>query len=266
LSLAQALPTSLASGYRVDNNPRPPLAASIFARRICHFMASFKSPANDDAGSLSRSLISLALCIHLFCVAVVLASNFRRSPLQTRLVSLFGLYTKSLDFDPNQTPYYYTLGRPVDDDTWLVIDLYASADQPVATQTLAKSLQLPEAGSNWLTERRRGFALARLLAAAADPENENDDLTGEIARSVGGWAMRQTKNQRAVVRCVRRMSQPFDLAALNPGFPPERPSDPAYDTTVYEADVWLDEDKQVQVQKRASRAEVAPRQTPPASP
>ena len=58
------------------------------------------------------------------------------------------------------------------------------------------------------------------------------------------------------------MSQPFDLAALNPGFPPDRPTDPAYDATVYEADVWKDEDGQIQTQKRASRAEVAPRQQP----
>ena len=46
-----------------------------------------------------------------------------------------------------------------------------------------------------------------------------------IARAVGGWAMKQTGNGRAVVRCVRRFSQPFDLAALNAGFPPERPTD-----------------------------------------
>ena len=56
------------------------------------------------------------------------------------------------------------------------------------------------------------------------------------------------------------MSQPFDLSALNPGFPPDRPTDPIYDFTVYEADVWTDEDGQIQVQKRVSRAEAAPRQ------
>src|SRR5436305_1401027 len=68
-----------------------------------------------------------------------------------------------------------------------------------------------------------------------------------------------------VVRCMRRMSQPFDLAALNTGFPADRPTDPGYDATVYAADVWIDEDQQVQMQKRASRAEVAPRQREPAS-
>src|SRR4029079_6272549 len=159
----------------------------------------------------------LALCIHLFCVATVLASNFRRSALQERLVSVFGAYTKLLDFDPDQTPYYYTLGRLSDDDTWLAIDLYASADQPVSEQQIARRLRLPEGGSNWLGDRRRAFQLAKLLASSADPESETDSVPGETALPAAGWPMRQTKNQRAVVRCVRRMSQPFDLAMLNPG-------------------------------------------------
>ena len=223
-------------------------------------MSSTKSVAPDDGKALLRSVISLALCIHLFCMATVLASNFRRSPLQARLVSIFAPYTKLLHFDPEFTPYYYTFGRPLDDDTWLVVDLYSSADQPVTQQQLASSVRLPEGGSRWLGNRRHAFQLARLLAASADRESENDDVTSEIARSVGGWAMRQTKNKRAVVRCIRRYSQPLELAALNPGFPPDRPTDPAYDSTVYEADAWIDEDGQVQVQKRVSRAEAAPRQ------
>jgi hypothetical protein len=228
---------------------------------------SYSKPVEPKSagGSVWRGVVSLLICIHLFCVAVVLSANspgnFRRSPLQGRLVAVFAPYTRLLHFDPEFTPYYYTLGRPLDDDTWLVIDLYPSGEQPVNQQQLAKTILLPAGGSNWLENRRRGFQLAKLLAASADPQAENDDITSEIARAVGGWAMRQTGNGRAVVRCIRRFSQPFNLAALNAGFPPDRPTDPAYDSTVYEADVWTDEDKQVQVQKRASRAEVAPRQT-----
>jgi hypothetical protein len=227
--------------------------------------SSKPSGSNVSERGALRSVASLLICIHLFCVAVVLVSNspgnYRRSPLQGRLVSIFAAYTRLLHFDPEFTPYYYTLGRPLDDDTWLVIDLYRSGELPVGQQQVAKTIELPSGGSNWLKNRRRGFQLAKLLAASADPQSENDDITSEIARAVGGWAMRQTDNGRAVVRCMRRYSQPFDLAALNAGFPPDRPTDPAYDTTVYEADVWTDEDKQVQVQKRASRAEVAPRQS-----
>src|SRR5262245_35899389 len=111
--------------------------------------ASTKSASSsDDSGAMLRSIVSLVLCIHLFCVAVVLASNFRRSRLQGRLVDIFAFYTKSLHFDPEFTPYFYTLGRNSDDDTWLVIDLYPSADQPVTQQEIAKTMRLPEGGSN----------------------------------------------------------------------------------------------------------------------
>jgi hypothetical protein len=221
----------------------------------------------SDDGAFLRSIVSVALFVHLFCVAVVLSSNYRRSLLQNRLVSIFACYTELLHFDPDFTPYYYTFGRPRDDDTWIVIDLYADAEQPVTAQALAKSVRLPEGGTNWLGDRRRCFRLAHMLAFYGDPENENDEVAGaiasEIARSVAARMMRQSNNRRAVVRCIRRMSQPLDLATLDPGFPPDRPTDPAYDVTVYEADVWIDEDNQMQALRRASRAEVAPRQTTP---
>ena len=220
-----------------------------------------KSTASKENAALWRSVVSLLLAIHLFCVAVVLASNFRRSPLLARLVSIFAAYTKALHFDPDFAPYYYTLGRLSDDDAWIVIDLYASADLPVGQQEVAQRIRLPAGGSNWLEERRRGIQLAKELALRGEAEGDDDqEVASEIARAAGHWAMQQTGNKRSVVRAMRRLSQPYVLATLNPGFPPDRPTDAAYDTTVYEADAWIDEDGQVQVQKRASRAEVAPRQ------
>ena len=214
--------------------------------------------AKDD--HLWRSFVSLLLVIHLFCVGVVLVSNFRRSALQSRLVSIFAAYTRFLHFDPDFTPYYYTLGRVSDDDTWFSIDLYASADQPVDQQESAGRMQLPDAGNRWFENRRRAIHLARLLAERAESESDVDqDIASEIARAVARYAMQQTGNKRALIRVLRRMSQPYDLAALNPGFPADHPADPAYDMPVYEADAWMDEDNQVQVLRRASRAEVAPR-------
>ena len=77
--------------------------------------------------------------------------------------------------------------------------------------------------------------------------------------------MRENGANRAIVRCILRMSQPFDLSLLDPGYPPDDPTDPRYEITTYEADVWIDpEDGQILLIKRASRAEVAPRQTAPA--
>jgi hypothetical protein len=226
-------------------------------------MPSTQKPAPDSDNSVLRSVASLLLFIHLFCVAVVLLSNvpsMQRSRLERDLLRVFAPYTRLLRLDPELTPYYYTLGRPADDDAWLVAELYPDADQPVSAQTALETVQLPGGGTNLLGERRRWFRLAQMLATSAEPEVEDDDVSAEIARSVGARLMRESGARRAAIRCVRRMSQPFNLAALNPGFPPDRPTDPAYDVTMYEADVWIDEDGQAQVLKRASRAEVAPRQ------
>ena len=222
--------------------------------------AGSKPPA-DGGDAVLRSIVSLLIFIHLFCVAVVLSSNFRRSRLQSDLVRVFSAYTQLLDFDPNFTPYYYTLGRTTDDDAWLTIDLYSDADKPVTGQPKLSSVTLPDGGSNWLEDRKRYFRLAQFLAVNADQETENDDITSEIARAVAARVMHEAQARRAVVRCTRRSSQPFNLATLNPGYPADRPTDPAYDVAVYEADVWIDEDNQVQALKRASRAEVAPRQS-----
>jgi hypothetical protein len=230
-------------------------------------MASNSSATSTSDGSpdLLRSVLSVLIFVHLFCVAVVLSSNLGRSELQNRLVGIFAIYTQLLNFDPDFTPYYYTFGRDVDNDARLVVDLYADADLPVTAQPLVKSVTLPDGGTNWLGDRRRYFALGRNVAFNAQPEQENDDRTGEIARAVGARVMRENGAKRAVVRCIQRLSQPLDLADLNPGFPRDNPLAPEYELMPYEADVWIDEDNQVQLIKRASRAEVAPRQNAPAS-
>ena len=77
--------------------------------------------------------------------------------------------------------------------------------------------------------------------------------------------MRENKASRAVVRCVRRLSQPLDLTMLLPGFPKDNATAREYDQLVYEADVWIDEDGEVQAERRSSQAEVAPRRTAPAA-
>ena len=237
-------------------------------------MASEPTAAKSDGSpDVLRSVLSILIFAHLFCVAVVLSSNLRRSALQSRLVKIFAGYTQLLDFDPDFTPYYYTFGRDVDNDARLVVDLYADADLPARDQPLLKTVTLPAGGTNWLGDRRRYFALARIVALNSQPENENDELTGEIARAVGGRVMHEIGAKRAVVRCIQRLSQPLDLALLNPGFPRDNPLDARYELMPYEADVWIDKgddevnpaDDKVEIVKRASRAEVAPRQNVPAT-
>jgi hypothetical protein len=234
-------------------------------------MASAIKPPADSApdespGATLRSILSLAIVLHFICVLTVLGSTYRRSRLQARLVGIFGPYTQLLAFDPGFfTPYYYTQGRTSDDDAIITADLYADADRSVDEQEAIAKTALPEGGSRWLTDRRRAIALARQLALYADPENEADELSGEIARAIGSRLLREHGARRAVVRCTRRLSQPLDLSTLFPGFPPNDPTAAQYDELLYEADVWIDEDGEVQVQKRVAAAEAAPRRTSPAS-
>ncbi len=240
------LPNPVAAGVR---HMGPPLAKSV----------------DSDPGvpsDLARSILSLVLVLHFFCVFTVLASTYLRSTLQARLVLIFGMYTELLAFDPGQfIPYFYTHGTTRDDDAIFSLDLYPAGDVPVAQRQLIKSVAFPAEGSHWLDERRRTIRLAQQLAYFADPEVDRDDLAAEIARGVGSRVMREHGAAAAVLRCTRRLSQPLDLASLLRDFPPDNPSAPAYDELVYEGDVYFDEEGQVQAIRRQAAAEVAPRRT-----
>jgi hypothetical protein len=226
-------------------------------------MKSADSPQPPAGPSdVTRSILSLVLFVHLFCVFTVLASTYLRSTLQSRLVSIFGVYTELLAFDPGQhIPYYYTHGRPRDDDATISLDLYPAGDVPVAQRPLIKTVAFPDGGSNWLDERRRAIRLARQLAYFAEEETGRDDLAAEIARSVGSRVMREHGAAAAVLRCTRRLSQPLDLRDLFREFPADNPTAAAYDELVYAADVYFDEEGQVQAIRRQAAAEVAPRRT-----
>jgi hypothetical protein len=219
--------------------------------------------AKSEQQSVVRSIVSLLIVIHFSCVFTVLFANFRRSRLQGDLVNVFRPYTEFFSFDPDFTPFYLTHGGE-NDDRVIVVELYPRGDAPVATQELLKTVVLPDRGTKWFGDRRRYFGLANVLAFYGESE-QTDDLSAEVARAVGRRLMDENGAKAAVVRSVQRMSQPMDRAALLPGFPPNDPTDPRYDVVIYEADVFYDEDGQVQVNKRAGRGEVAPRQGAPST-
>jgi hypothetical protein len=211
--------------------------------------------ATDSAseGSTLRSIVSLVLFIHLFCVAVVLGSNFRRSALQRRLVALFAPYTQLLHFDPDFVPYHYTSGLVDDHDVVLNVTLYPDATTRPEEQTQLAALTLPVGGTNWLADRHRWLTLAGLLAVQA--ELQNDDAASEIARAVSARLIREHNADRpepeqahwAVVQCVRFITPPLD-----------RPTDDIAQSIVYEADVRLLEDGQWSVTRRQQARDVAP--------
>jgi len=246
----------------IHNAPAPPGIRLMATRQSADTLPLPGSPRPARPSELTRSVLSLFLVIHFLCVFTVLGSTYLRSTLQRRLVSIFGAYTELLAFDPGQfTPYFYTHGLQSDNDAVFSLELYPAGDVPVAQRQLLKTVALPDPAASGLSERQRTIRLARQLAFFADPEQDRDDLAAEIARGVAGRVMRENGAQAAVLRCKRRLSQPLDLSTLYPEFPPNDPTAPAYDELVYEADVYFDEEGQVQAIRRQAAAEVAPRRT-----
>jgi hypothetical protein len=204
-------------------------------------MASQPVPAPTLPSPLVRTLASLAIFIHLFCVLVVLSSNFAPSALQDRLVQVFAPYTRTLNLDPNFTPFHLTTGTPEDD--FHLIEVETAEGQ---------TTRFPADGWHVSPAYHRYPRVAHVMAFSASAEM--DQATAELAKSFGDHVLATTGSQRAIVRCKRHRTQPRILSGSDPG----DPLAPAYYSTLYEADVWIDSQAGAQVLKRSSKAEVAP--------
>ncbi len=213
------------------------------------------TPSSTDRPSSvgwGRDLISLLLFCHVFCVVIVLSANLTPSSLQRRLVVLVAPYTRLLNFDPNFTRFQLTHGIEEHDDHVLEV---VQAGQGSPETLIAR---FPDG-----TRHFRGglpFGRYRNLADmfAFHAYRELDDVTAELARAIGAHVIKRMPEPSAVVvRCRWHRAQPLDLresGELNPA----DPQAPEYWETIYEADVFLDDDGSPQLVKRASRREVAP--------
>ncbi len=195
----------------------------------------------------TRTIVSLLLFVHLFCVFVVLSANLVSSPLQRQLVAAVAIYAQLLNFDPNFTRYHLTHGAEDDDDHFVEVSLAESPDAPL--------VRLPAVGLRSGLRCRRYQTLAAALAFYAN--REVDAVSAEFAKAIGAYVVQQHNVSRVVVRCRRHQSLP--LAPEQQGARGSSdPFDPSLYETVYEADVWLAPDGSVQVLKKSSPREVAP--------
>ena len=223
--------------------------------------------------SNSRSLLTLLIVLHFICVATVLSSNVRRSALQGKLVSVFGIYTQVLCLDPDQTPYQFVTSKAnshLGDDCYFEIDLFADPNLAAGQQKRVQVLVLPQAESRYGAERRRLLNLGQIMSfnvpATGEAQPHEDAITAAIAKGIGQFAMQSTGTKRAVVKVIRRTSQPLLLDDILPGFTKDNPQAPEYNETFYTADVWFDgsggKDTEVTCIKRAtSSSQVAPLKT-----
>ncbi len=200
------------------------------------------APAKEPIGTF-RSILSLLIFVHLFCIAVVLFGNHYGSQLQFRLIRFMGPYTRLFYFDTQVIAgFHLSHSEEVEDDHFLEIqsvdgDMIGRYPDPSTNET----------GRRGGFRYRRWLALMRRMAMNA----ENDDYLAEFSRSIGQNQLTD-ENPRMVLRLVRRM--PLDLSGPSEA---DEGGPNAY-VSVYSADVWRDDQGVIRVHKRVQASEAAP--------
>lgn len=211
---------------------------------------SAKSPTTADEGTsrelrnpLLRSFVSLAIVLHLLCVGFVYSANVNPSQLQVRLAGIFAPYTQLLHLDPGGVRLQLTDGSQ-DSDDHLILVLPKRSD---GTIDEAAAVRFPD------TENRFSLARRRLLALTSDVAvygEGREDLAALLAQSMGENVMQQQQLEHVVVRVVHQGAEPL--------YDDSEPDERSTDYTVYEAEVWRDEDGVIRTQKRAVGLGAAP--------
>jgi hypothetical protein len=190
-----------------------------------------------------RGWVSLALFIHLFAVAIALASYGNPSTIQERLRTVMGPYLATLNFDlnPNAYPtgrFYLTHDLPTDYNAVIHVD----AKLPDGSE---RSITIPEAGL-WPPERRRHY---QALANSASTLVESDDYQATLPKSIAG----------AILRAWGASAGNVSIERNGRGEGPRSdPFEPLRHRTEYEAHVLVSRSGQVDLVKKVAAGETAP--------
>lgn len=191
--------------------------------------------------TFDTTYISLAIFVHLFCVFVVLSSNFSPSELQNRLVKVVSPYTKTLHLDPNFVPFHLMSSEGEQRlHQWLV------------TTSDGSTYRFPNSQYRGFFPSDRQDMLGRVGAsyAAADV----DEVPAEIAKSLAAHVIKlrptASDGMPLHVRCVQHVGEldplTFVMEDIGDGI-----------NLVYEADVWSSRDR-LNVLKRSPASQSAP--------
>lgn len=205
-----------------------------------------------------RSIVSLLIVLHLLCVGFVFSANTNPSALQQRLAGVLGPYTQLLHLDPGGARLHFTGGGEMGEDYVIVV----APRRSDGSAGESEAVRIPGNEARGTADRWRAAYLAHEMSSYA----ERDELIALFAKSIGRRVMQDQGFDHVFVRVLHKSSQPLDLSTLLPGFPADNPDAEPYYDQVYEAEVWIDEDQQTQVLKRASGLNAAPTSQGAASP
>jgi hypothetical protein len=195
-----------------------------------------------------RSIASLLLFIHVFCLFVALTSSTRDfSVLQVRLTNAVAPYILFTKVAPN-APYDLTNGTEASMDHFVEVEITSGAQK-------GEVIRLPQGRVGGSPVQRRLEILARTMGFTSYLGAEQN--TAAFAKSLGGAVLSQGDNQEVIVRCKRFEPQARERDTTNPATPDD-PTDPAYERLAYQARVWRDRSGQVQLLKIEEKKVVAP--------
>ena len=213
----------------------------------------------DDSATPSdetvRSLVTLFLVLHLFCLFVAFWSSVSPSPLQVRLLSVIRPYTRLLNFE---LPYsQYNLTHATDIDVDHRIEVLAAEKEET---DLKGWIVLPDAGSRAGERYKRYQRFARQMARYNQLSSVFPDmaaLASKLAQDTAANFVHQREIKPKEIRCRQHFLQPMD--AITSGTKDERnPNSATFLRIPYAANVIVDDRGNVNVVKIDTAAEVAP--------
>jgi hypothetical protein len=208
-----------------------------------------ESPPEQEGypGWTARTIVSLVLFIHLFCLFVALASNYYLSPLQIALVNAVGPYVQLVKLKPT-APYHLTDSTEMSDDHFIEVEVVAGPQQ-------GEKVRFPESKVGASPVGRRAEFFARTIAATGYMGAEPN--TAALAKAAGAHVLAEGDNEEVIVRIKRIQPQERVLDSTNPATPADPSAEP-YISATYQARVWRDRMGQVQLLKIEETKVVAP--------
>jgi hypothetical protein len=180
-------------------------------------------------GYYSKSLVSLLLWVHFLCLAAAFTGMFNPTRLHQRLVRTLSVYLQPLHLDPadtwqpTATNYFFTL-LPSHSQT-------ATQSNPLATIVLS--------GGRWAK-----------LASSVERYSENEEWPALVGKSVSKALLREHQLSAGQLQ-VRRWKASATSVEI-------QKNDFEKSEVLYEADVWLSEDGELQLLKHIRTPDAAP--------
>ena len=204
---------------------------------------------SSGSSSPAQTLISIWLVIHLFCIAVALTSNVAPSVLQVRLWDVLAIYTRTLNFDLNFTPYELTHAGPDDVDHRIEV-LPANADPAVSANWIVVGMDGFRAADGY----KRFQRLAKVTAFLVD--SDRDEAAAEVALHVAKYQLHHAGVVPAKIRIRKHWLQSRDV--FRNGTPAQRdPDAESYFEVVYQANAIVFDDNTISIVKDEEASQVA---------